>query len=60
MKKLVVFVFLVFSFASCKKDKDSGYTCTQDMAGFSGTYKVTAVSYKANTAAAEQDFYNQF
>lgn len=54
MKKLV-FVLLVPIFFSCKKDK----TCNRDMAGISGTYKVTAFLYKANSATAETDIFVQ-
>ena len=55
MKKILV-VFLIPILFSCKKDK----TCNQDMAGIAGTYKVTAVGYKANASAQEEDRYNYF
>src|SRR5687768_18413766 len=56
MKKLIVFVLAVSLLVSCKKDE----VCNQDMAGVSATYRITAVTYKANSTAPEQDFYNQF
>jgi len=56
MKKLIIFVLAVSFLTSCKKDE----TCNQDMAGISATYKITAVTYKSNSGAAEQDYYNQF
>jgi Lipocalin-like domain len=52
MKKLLL-VLLVSIFFSCKKDK----TCNKDMAGISGTYKVTAFLYKANSATPETDIF---
>ena len=30
------------------------------MNGISGTYRITAIGYKANASAAEQDYYNFF
>ena len=55
MKKLIIFVLFASLLASCnKKDK----TCNQDAAGVSGTYKITAVTYKATAGSAEQDYYS--
>jgi hypothetical protein len=54
MKKFF-FVLLVSVFFSCKKDK----TCNKDMAGISGTYRITAFLYKATSASAETDIYVQ-
>ena len=56
MKKLIVSVLLVISFTACKKDKDK--SCTQDMAGISGSHKITAISYKASSSSSAQDYYN--
>ena len=56
MKKLILFVLLVSLFAACKK-KDK--TCKQDMAGISGSHRITAVTYKTSASGAEQDYYNQ-
>jgi hypothetical protein len=56
MKQLLFFSFgLIFLF-SCKKEADK--TCNRDLAGISGTYKVTSASYKATPAAAEVDYYS--
>ena len=51
MKK-IFFVLFVSVLFSCKKDKK----CNQDMGGIAGTYGVTAIGYKVNASAAEQDW----
>ena len=58
MKKIISIILLCAFFTSCKKEQNK--TCNQDMAGISGTYKITAVTYKASTSAADQDYYTQF
>jgi hypothetical protein len=63
MKKVIIFCFAATLFVSCKKDKQSNppsQVCKQDMAGISGTYKNTAVAYKASPTAVEQDYYTAF
>jgi Lipocalin-like domain len=62
MKKIIIFAILVSLFISCKKSNNgnSGNTCNQDMNGISGTYKITGVTYKPTSTAAEQDYYSQF
>ena len=61
MKKSIIFCLALSLFFSCKKDKDGGgSTCKQDMAGISGTYKITSVTYKTSSTAAEQDYYTLF
>ena len=49
MKKLLslsfgLIILIILSSGNCNKDKDK--TCNRDVAGISGTYKVTAVRYK--------------
>ena len=56
MRKLVLFVLCVSLFTACKKNKDK--TCTQDMAGISGSHRITAVTYKASASATEQNYYD--
>ena len=58
MKKLLFFSFGLIILSSCNKDKDK--TCNRDMAGISGTYKITAVRYKATPTSAEADYYAAF
>ena len=58
MKKLVICLFAVTWLASCKDDEQQ--TCNKDMAGIAGTYRITAVKYKANASASEVDYYNFF
>jgi hypothetical protein len=55
MKKLILLVLLVSLFAACKK-KDK--TCKPDMPGLSGSHRITAVTYKADASAAEQNYYD--
>ncbi len=53
MKKIIVgFTFLALA-ASCKKDKDKD--CSFSEANFVGSYKITALKYKANSSATEVD-----
>jgi len=56
MKKLTLLVLTLSLLASCKKDKN----CNKDMAGVSGSYKVTAVTYKSTPTGTEQDYYSTF
>lgn len=56
-KTLVLLTICTTLFASCKKDKDE---CTLSSAALVGTYKITAVKYKASASATEQDYYNLF
>ena len=57
MRKLIICLFSLLWLASCKKEED---TCQLDMAGVAGTYRVTAVKYKASASASEVDYYDQF
>ena len=53
MKKFIIYFFLVSIIASCKKDK----VCNLDVGGFSGSYKISSVRYKATPASAEVDYF---
>jgi Lipocalin-like domain len=58
MKKLsVVLVALVLIF-SCKKDKDKDSGCSKNVTSISGTYKITAYTYKATLSSSEVDYYS--
>lgn len=55
--RAVLFITLAAgAFASCQKDKSSDDGCKTDMPHMAGTYKLTAVKYKASTTATEQDY----
>ena len=54
MKKLTLLVLTLSVLVSCKKDK----TCNKDMAGMSGSYKVTAATYRSTPTGTEQDYYS--
>jgi|JI6StandDraft_1071083.scaffolds.fasta_scaffold18867_4 hypothetical protein len=54
MKKIMLAACLMaFAFVSCKKDKDPVCELTKD--NLVGSYKITGLKYKANTATAEVD-----
>lgn len=58
MKKFIFFVVVICSGLSCKKNTDQ--TCNLDTASVAGSYKVTAVRYKATATSPETDYYSQF
>ena len=58
MKKLIIILFTISIFASCSKDNDK--TCTLSVTAVAGSYKITAVRYKATPASSEVDYYNLF
>ena len=45
-------LILIFS---CKKDNDP--SCTTDTASISGSYKITAITYKESPSSPEEDYY---
>jgi len=57
MKKSLIFSFGLFFLLSCKKKDAPAPTCNRDVAGISGTYKITAIRYKATPTATEVDYY---
>jgi hypothetical protein len=58
MKKFIIIPLVLVILSSCKKDKDK--TCNLSMASAAGSYKITAVKYKATPASPEIDYYNLF
>ena len=58
MKKLIIFSFAFGLLVSCKKDDVK--TCSLNMTSLAGTYKVTAVRYKATPSGSETDYFNLF
>jgi hypothetical protein len=53
MKKLTI-LFLSVIFLSCNK-KDQTPDCSKSAVSISGSYKMTALTYKANSSSSEQD-----
>jgi len=59
MKKIALIVLSTIVLFSCKKDsKDEPQTCTTSTATVSGSYKITAVTYKETAASPEIDYMN--
>jgi hypothetical protein len=57
MKKLtILFLSAIFIF-SCNK-KDPAPACTKSAASISGSYKITAMTYKADAASTEADVFS--
>ncbi len=57
MKKIFLIAITALFVIACKKEKNDS-SCTADAASIAGAYKITAVTYKANASAAEQDYFN--
>ena len=53
MKKTTLIILAVLFLFSCKKDK---VNCTTTTASVSGSYKITAVTYKSSASSAETDY----
>ena len=60
MKKLVIFSLTIALLASCSKAGESEMNCNLNVASLSGSYRVTAVKYKATPTSPEEDYYNLF
>ena len=59
MKKINSLMLLQILFiSSCKNDPDPG--CKRDVTSISGSYRVTAVTYKANPTSPEENYYTIF
>ncbi|MEO6613643.1 MAG: lipocalin family protein [Chitinophagaceae bacterium] len=55
MKKIIFLACITTLFiTACKKDD----VCNINAASISGAYKITAVTYKANSSSAEIDYFN--
>ncbi|HET9824000.1 MAG TPA: lipocalin family protein [Chitinophagaceae bacterium] len=57
MKKLLLFPLMLMVVCSCKKNKDNNPSCTTNVTSISGSYKITAYTYKASASAQEIDYY---
>ena len=58
MKKLPLLLLLSALFLACKKEDHKNPACTTDVPSISGSYKVTAYTYKASASSPEQDYFN--
>ena len=54
MKKTIVFLFCVVLLFSCKKNP---VECNTNVTSVSGSYKITAMTYKETPASPEVDFF---
>lgn len=58
MKKLLLAALIPFlALASCKKDNNNRENCPVTTTSLSGTYKLTAWTYKPSADAADMDWY---
>lgn len=48
---------LITTIMSCKKKDGTPDTCINDITTIAGSYKTTAIKYKASSSAIEQDFF---
>jgi hypothetical protein len=58
MKKIIFILSISAIIFSCKKTETPADTCTVSNATIVGTYTVTAIKYKASSAAAEDDLFS--
>jgi len=56
IQAIFLFSAVAGAFTACKKESSDSNECKTDMQHISGTYKLTAVKYKANSAATEVDY----
>ncbi|HEX7845642.1 MAG TPA: hypothetical protein VF476_07530 [Chitinophagaceae bacterium] len=57
-KNMLIICALVLLISSCKKGNDNEQ-CDVTIATVSGTYKLTALKYKATTSSQEENWYQQ-
>ena len=58
MKKIILSLsILVATVMSCKKEDSTPNTCTTNVASIAGSYKTTAIKYKASSSTPEQDYF---
>jgi lipocalin-like protein len=58
MKKLLLLLLISALFFACKKEDHKSATCTTDVSSISGSYKVTAYTYKQSASSPETDYFN--
>ena len=59
MKKSLLFSLIIALLASCSKSRETETNCNLNVAALSGSYRITAVKYKATPTSPEEDYYNQ-
>lgn len=58
MKKTILALAIIAGFASCKKSETPApNACTPSISTIAGTYKISAVKYKAAASATESDLF---
>lgn len=61
MKQIIVISILAISiFSSCKKDDPAPAVCNLSTNNLMGTYKLTSIMYKADTATPETELFSYF
>jgi hypothetical protein len=58
MKKIIFILSITAIIFSCKKSETPADTCTVSNTTIIGTYTLTAIKYKASSAAAEDDLFS--
>ena len=53
---MLIITASVSLFSSCRKEGHNDDTCKTDMSHIAGTYKLTALEYKASASGSGQDF----
>src|SRR5688572_11483803 len=56
MRKMILLALIISISVSCKKSKDDAQACISDMASISGSYKITACTYKGGPQFPEIDY----
>jgi len=58
LTKVMAAAFIsVFTLFSCQKDNNNEQQCSITTANIAGTYKLTALTYKASSTSPEQDYF---
>lgn len=54
--RLLTAATILFTTFSCQKERDDNPNCAVNMSTLAGTYKLTALKYKASASSPEQDY----
>ena len=58
MKKTLFALAVIGGLASCKKSDNPANSCSASSTSIAGTYKISAIKYKANASAGETDLFS--